>query len=211
MKSIYQFLIEQYGDPTDADYEYYEKSDNLLFSILDAFRSKNSNFLKFRVIPNEQYHRALQEFMKTGTFLRFPEKTIHKWKDLVIDNIIKLNHLTALAGHTNHFPSDQFRDFMFDEDDPETDKDWTYNEVTDYMEENDWYSVWPTFSNGQDVLSDYGLSPLLRLARELVNENNPDKIIVIINKIFDVAHQRSDLAELFIEGGSKSLDYISNN
>jgi len=69
----------------------------------------------------------------------------------------------------------------------------------------------PFFSNGQPVLSDYGLQPLLDLAEKIVNQTDPKDIIVTINKILDVAHQRSDLAELFIEGGTQSLDQISNN
>ena len=69
----------------------------------------------------------------------------------------------------------------------------------------------PFFSNGQPVLSDYGVQPLLDLAEKLVNQTDPKDIIVTINKILDVTHQRSDLAELFIEGGSESLDWISNN
>jgi hypothetical protein len=44
-----------------------------------------------------------------------------------------------------------------------------------------------------------------------IKSKNPNEIIVTINRILDVSHQRSDLAELFIEGGSKSLDYISNS
>ena len=37
------------------------------------------------------------------------------------------------------------------------------------------------------------------------------KDIVLINRVLDVTHPRSNLAELFIEGDSKSLTYISNS
>lgn len=69
----------------------------------------------------------------------------------------------------------------------------------------------PFFSNGHAVLSDFGLDPLLKLGETLVNQSDPKDIIVTLNKILDVAHMRSDLAEIFIEGGSSSLDAISNN
>ena len=68
----------------------------------------------------------------------------------------------------------------------------------------------PFFSNGQPVLSDYGIEPIFKLIRVLINENDPSQILVLINKILDVAHQRSDLPEIFIEGGSKSQWEITN-
>jgi len=72
-------------------------------------------------------------------------------------------------------------------------------------------NVVPFFNNGQPVLTDYGLQPLLDLSEILITQDDPGEIIITINKMLDISHQRSDLAELFIEGGSKSLDFISNN
>ena len=69
----------------------------------------------------------------------------------------------------------------------------------------------PTFSNGQPLVSDYGLKPLYDLGQELIDIKDPKDIVIMINRILDVTHQRSDLAELFIEGGRESLDYISNS
>jgi hypothetical protein len=66
------------------------------------------------------------------------------------------------------------------------------------------------YSNGHWVLSDYATEPLEELAIELDIAETPEEIIVVINKILDVSHQRSDIAELFIKGGSNSLDVISN-
>lgn len=61
------------------------------------------------------------------------------------------------------------------------------------------------------MISDYGTEPLMKLGYEMARQEKPEEIIVTINRILDVAHQRSDLAEIFIEGGSASLDYISNS
>ena len=69
----------------------------------------------------------------------------------------------------------------------------------------------PFFTNDQPVLSDFGLEPLLKLADKLVDQTKPEDIIVTINKILDISHMRSDLSEIFIYGGQKSLDFISNN
>jgi len=94
---------------------------------------------------------------------------------------------------------------------------------SDYLKENNWNIIYnfldqvyniddvtPQFSNGHHVLSDYATEPLMGLGYELDEVESPEEIIIIINKILDVAHQRSDIAEIFIEGGTKSLEYISN-
>ena len=58
-------------------------------------------------------------------------------------------------------------------------------------------------------ITDYGLKPLRALATELYAENNPMKKLVLIDKILNVVHQTSDLAEWFIQGGSASLNDLS--
>ena len=186
--------------------------------------------IRFKVIPKRQYHRALQEFVKYGQFMRFPEKLIKKWKEQLLWSISKLEWLTAIHGHTSYFPEDDFHDvFNYN---LETDENYNgeysrwlkqkgydvesslhaWTEIYEFLDEvYNIDDVTPQFTNGHHVLSDYGVEPLVKLGRELDGQDSPEEIIVTINKILDVAHQRSDLAELFIEGGSDSLYDISNN
>lgn len=201
----------------------------------DIFNMINhKEHIKFRLIPKNQYHRALQEFIKYGEFMRFPENLILKWKDLILRNMAKLEVLTSIAGHTENFPFDEFSD-VFDynhdtgednagefsqwrkqrfeetgEEEYNRDDDWgTAYEFLDKIKHMDDYL--PLFSNGQWVLSDFGLQPLFKIGGEMTENSNANELIVLINKALDVTHQRSDLAELFIEGGSATLDQISNN
>ena len=128
-------------------------------------------------------------------------------------------------GHSQWFPHDDFND-IFDEDgaftrwiDKMNKKEGTdqYNKYSwdtayEYLEEvchADWYL--PRYSNGHTTVSDFGIKPLLELAAEISEQDDPNEIIVTINKILDITHPRSDLAELFIEGGQSSLYDISNN
>ena len=50
---------------------------------------------------------------------------------------------------------------------------------------------------------------------EIINEYNsdlsPEKVIVIVNKALDVYHQRGDMASIFVEGGTKALNKISES
>lgn len=62
---------------------------------------------------------------------------------------------------------------------------------------------------GQAIISDFGLKPLLELLIELKKEKTPEKRLVTIDKILNVVHQRSDIAAWFIQGGSESLSNLS--
>lgn len=200
----------------------------------------------FELIPKTQYHNALKEFMRYGSFMRFPERIIFGWKQLLLGNIVKLEVLTSIAGHTESFPYDEFYDTFNYEEEIQTnqynlfnnklDKEIVEGEFTKWAKEKyeetgdkeyikkyqfgpayefldkvyKMDDVLPLFSNGQWVLSDFGLKPLFKLGEEIIEQTDPNEIIITINRILDVTHQRSDLAELFIEGGSESLTAISN-
>ena len=191
---------------------------------------KHREKIGFKLIPKVQYKNALIEFMKYGQFMRFPEKIIFKWKDLLLENIGKLYTINTINGHDTHFPVDEFLD-VFDYN-HETGEDgageysaWLKEKgLIDRSDRTDWENhseflntvynydeFLPQFSNGQHMISDYGTKPLVELGIEMDTQETPEEIIVTINKILDVAHQRSDLAEIFIEGGSESLYDISNN
>jgi hypothetical protein len=196
---------------------------------------KGGQKVTFKLIPKNLYYKALQEFVKTGKILIFPVKHIESWKYGVLTNIMKLNTTTEIFGHTSHFPWDEFSDVFDYNEETGEERSGEYSawikqkhsmepENSDYKDYHSYYAaaefldtvyhiddVIPTFSNGQYMMSDYGLEPLLKLADVLDNAKTPEDILATINKILDVTHQRSDLAELFIEGGSASLDFISNN
>ena len=71
------------------------------------------------------------------------------------------------------------------------------------------YDYYLTDADGYDILSDYGTEPMLKLAYELNDEDNPNSMVILIDRMLNIAHQRSDLASWFIEGGSSSLTSIS--
>ena len=64
--------------------------------------------------------------------------------------------------------------------------------------------------DGSDAWSDYGLNPIEKLISEYDENQSPEEVLVIINKILDIYHCRGDLASLFVNGGSKALTQVSN-
>ena len=184
----------------------YEMYSELMSEVLLKIRSREQ--VTFSRINPIQYKRALDEFIRYGEFMRFPSRIIYKWKDLCLYNIALLLTLNALFGSESYYPYEEIYDIF---DVPEDERNNDFGETYEMLDEKyDFESYLPHFSNGQCMFSDFGGKPLMQLANILVDQDSPEDIIVTINKILDVAHQRSDLPELFIVGGSESQYEISN-
>lgn len=203
-KKIKECLTEQIKSLDD----FHELISETYYNIFYSIRDKEK--ISFELIKPTQYKRALEEYMQYGKFVRFPEDKIFDWKELVLTNIVLLFCLTDIHGHGN-FPFHEFH-YVFEDEDISNVDQYNFSHIYDILYEK--YNIddyTPQFSNGQPVLSDFGLQPLGNLAVQLIPQTKPEDIIITINKIMNVAHQRSDLSELFIEGGEKSHSMISNS
>jgi hypothetical protein len=72
----------------------------------------------------------------------------------------------------------------------------------------DYYMDDPEHKMG-GFISDYGLKPLETLLGQLIRSNKAETDIPIIDKMLNVIHQRSDIANWFVEGGSDALAQLS--
>ena len=210
-------LINEDIDTTD---DWFEFRMNLTQEIFNDIRAQRK--IKFEVINKNQYHAALKEFVKFKEFIgRFPVKYIYNWKELVLENIAKLDILNSINGHSSNFPYDEFYDtFDYPEDnddnirdqleiefsdlpdiklgkytqwckekyketgDEDYKKKYNWDVVTEFLDEvYNMGDILPLFSNGQWLVSDYGLDPLFELGEELIDAHKPEDMIVIINKI----------------------------
>ena len=69
---------------------------------------------------------------------------------------------------------------------------------------------WMKMPDGSDAWSDFGLSPIYSLLDKYDDNLPPEEILVLINKILDVYHQRGDLSSIFVNGGTYALSKVSN-
>lgn len=196
----------------DYIYDYYEIYDEKYRDILHKMVNKDTRKIILKKIKPSNYQQALNEFMRYGQIMRYPVKYIEKWKDIIIENFAYLDVLTMFWGHQSYFDVDTFNDIVLNSDETgESVRDWS--EAMEYIEEHGYDDILdaflPKFSNGHDLISDYGLEPLRKIVEQLLQTQDPNKILVLINQALDISHQRSDLAELFIEGGTASLNKIS--
>lgn len=190
-------------------------------------RIMTNNTLKLDILTELQGHTPVN-----------PNDTIHEYFDPIIDNYIQYkkqkphdkNQLEidfekgsgqgVEKQDTTYYPdSDEKKIFDFfdktlennsmDLNDMDVDelKEKLYNILLGRF--YDYYTE--SSKTGQPYLSDYGLEPLQKLLiklRNISDENIGEKIITI-DKMLNVVHPRSDLAELFVQGGSNALANLS--
>ena len=60
-------------------------------------------------------------------------------------------------------------------------------------------------------ISDYGLKPLEELLVQLLRATTPEEKLLLIDRMLNVVHQRSDIADWFVEGGSHALGQLSGS
>jgi hypothetical protein len=126
----------------------------------------------------------------------FLKNDIDKIADQLLTNIARLQASTEMMGHTSYDVRPEIEDnygITF------TDEEW-----------DQWMSDYFTDDRGGWLLSDSGLDPLKRLYGVIFNANTPEEKLYACDKALNVVHQRSDLASMFVEGGSATLEAVAN-
>lgn len=204
-------LNEDYID--DIITNVYEDIDayTVLMDFVDAPKGSKE---KWNLIKPAQYNRALQDFMQNGEAMRFPDNIVDEWIKLIITNSIKIDINNELAGHSQWFPFDDFRNVFegqYEEwcakrgFDPNEDE---YGNASDFLEEIGWYN-YAVLPDGSDGFSDYGLQPIIKILHEYEPNMSTGEKLILVNRCLDVWHCRGDLSSAFIEGGAKVLTQIS--
>jgi hypothetical protein len=63
---------------------------------------------------------------------------------------------------------------------------------------------------GTHYISDYGLKPLQELAGKLLDATTAEEKLLLLDRVLNVCHRRSDLATWFVQGGRGALDELNN-
>lgn len=199
-------------DMSDMMYDAMESVDT--YTVLEGFKNAPKGSKQYwNLINPSQYNRALQDYMQNGEAMRFPERIVDEWVELIMRNSLQLQANTEISSHSSYFPEDDFREVFEDEyeqwcTNKGIEPDYSFESCYDFLYERGWddYAVAP---DGRDAISDYGLKPL----GNILNEYNPSMSVgeklILVNRCLDVWHHRGDLASMFIKGGSKVLTQIS--
>lgn len=217
-----------YSDKTIEDFVSEYTVSDVLWMFLSGVKNP-----WYPLINPTQYKQALSEFIKYGTFIKFPIEKIMDWFHIIVRNTCILSSMTTLAGHDYYFPTEDIKEIIFDSEedfnqfkqeliDDESEmpaevfgSEYATSDISDEqvcwkkLESMGFYD-WCSLPDGSQGLSDYGIEPLFNIMQEFDTVTYAEELIVLVNRCLDVTHQRGDLASAFIEGGSNSLTRISN-
>ena len=191
----------------DAAEEYGE------YDLLQEFISDRENGVmqkKWNLIPKEPYWNALRNYMQYGEAFRTPDYLIEDWLQIIYHNVLTLEYMTRLAGHSEGFTDEETLTDVFFSDDENVEIPSGYHEWSEYLNEIGFYN-WCKLPDGSDAWSDYGLKPLWNIITKIDDNTSKGEKLIAINRCLDVAHQRGDLASAFIEGGRQTCSQISNS
>lgn len=144
----------------------------------------------YPVVALETLQNVWDSFMDKGYVVTSHEKILDRICEQFTDSFLLLKVSTYLCGHTERDPEEDLTEYGLPED-----------EDSQLREDFFWRYI--------KTLSDYGIEPLEKLFLELYQTNTYEKRLVVLDRILNVTHCRSDLAELFVEGGTKSLNILS--
>jgi len=184
-------FLDDYTRPSEEDirYEQFDQEQQAVRDVLEEFKSRQPNEKQpWPVIPFGRVKKIWEDYMRMG-FVR-DEKGIDQIAQKMIQNVHRLSANTYLAGHTQSDPQENFDEYNMNEEDQE--------KFYEYMIDE----------RGQYIISDYGLPKLEKLATQLEHTYNAEEKLQLIDRMFNIVHQRSDLPAFFIEGGSDSLDKL---
>ena len=142
------------------------------------------------VLSAEEVRKTWREFTGSGSVAN--KLSLEAMRVLVLRNVVRLYINTEIAGHTERRPLDVLEDENIEEAKLDEFVSWAIDT-----------------ESGAWRISDYGLDKLVTIAVKLQAATTPGRIVMYIDAILNVTHQRSDLAALFIEGGINTLNLMA--
>ena len=173
-----------------------EQISDAIQEVLSEFLANPDGKQRWTVVPATAFTGIWQEYMDTGLVTGFKEKQVENIADTIIKNIARLQANTDLAAHGSMKPKDLWEEAGLGEEHTPELEDKFMEYITDPV-------------SGQWRISDYGLDKLVPLAFQLSEAGSAEEQLQLIDRVLNVAHQRSDLAAMFVEGGSATLNELS--
>jgi hypothetical protein len=173
----------------DAIEAYIDKENETVQAVIKEFRSHRHKTQPWKVVPAARVKKIWHESATLG-FIR-DLKGLERIETQVLENIHRLSINTTFMGHTPWKPGDLYDDFDLTE------------------EERDMFAEYAIDERGTFRLSDYAMEPLKKLAVDLYEAQESGEKLVLLDRIFNFVHARSDLASWFIEGGTRTLNEIT--
>lgn len=189
------FVLIKHNDD-DAE-DYYERYNNFKLQMISEFIAGREK-VSWSTIKAPRLKKIWLDFGRIG-FVR-DEKGLNNIKEIMLNNIVKLDLCTMFVGHSHEDPQIEI--------DQELEETGDKIDLTDEKTAEKWYWNFFETPSGIEILSDYGLPKLKELYPSIHRAENSEQLLYAIDKALNVVHQRNDLAAMFIEGGRQTLQEI---
>ena len=178
----------------DADSDFSRRYRNQILDLIDCvLKSKGKGRVPWTRVSASKLKRIWLDFGKTGIIR--DEKGLETIADELLTGIARLRATTELLNmpeETRVLLKKMGYDF--------TDKQWIklHGWMVDYFKDE----------NDDEFRTDCGFDRLNPLYPLLFNAKTAEDKAFCIDRILNVVHQRTDLAAIFVEGGTSTLDSI---
>jgi hypothetical protein len=188
---------ESISESIDWDYkaaeDFMRRRDEQLLKLADLLKSSGGQGrVPWPKVPAARLKRIWLDYGKTGVVR--DEKGLEAIADQILTNIARLSASTDMMGHSMVDARQEFED---DYGITFTDQEW-----------EDWMSTYFTNKHGGWLLSDYGLKPLKQIYGKIYKAETAEQKLYWIDRALNIIHQRGDLADMFVQGGSATLNDI---
>jgi hypothetical protein len=175
---------------SEAMLELFERQGEMLARMVEEWRESDSPVAPWSVVPASRLLRLWREAAELG-FVR-DDGAVNRIADRMIENVLRIAVNNEISGHDTSRPEDVLEELVLP-DEHESFIDWAVETET-----------------GGWRISDYGISKLFHLAALLSETPDPMEKIVVMDRMLNVSHPRSDLASWLVEGGTRTLDELSS-
>ena len=179
----------------DEFYNYYEKQEEVIDSLIYEYQNhiNEPNYRQeWKVIPAARVKKIWNDYAKMG-FVR-DEKGINQMAEQVIENVQKIAGNNILTGHEAYNPAEYAGERL-----QKKLEDEYFEKLDDFF----------TDDNGAWRISDYSIAKLQANANQLMIAKTAEEKLLIMDRMFNIFHQRSDLSSWFIEGGQKTFTELA--
>ena len=178
---------------------YREKYDHAIWDIWNrACKATDKDRYPWTTLPLTRVKKIWRDYVRAGVVR--DERGLNDIADEIVDKIVKIDVMTMLSGHSHEDPEIILKDMVLMMEVKWDQKAFDRIYGGEFLNDE----------NGGYRLSDYGLKPLQELAAKILSTMVPEERILLIDQVFNVCHQRSDLASWFVKGGRNALDELSN-
>jgi len=194
----YKFGEWYSGDAPDQEtawYMYHNEYDAqqlYIWQLFCEYKTDRTKRFKFEVIPAKDLVKTWNDYAAFG---KADKDMVDQFETQMVINLAQLEVHNALSGHATHCGFREIADL---------------EEITISEEDEQLYyeSDFGVHDTEGDIISDYGLPQLKALVTPMLCARTPEEKLVVIDRMLNVCHMRGDLAAFFVEGGSKTLNFL---